>query len=321
MATTSAEGILATETHENEAFEASKEMTSALEAALATYVETNRPDDPLLMLEASPDETAAEEEIATAIARVAGIEDAVRRLAEAREQRLRDFGMASTISGAELNWLWHQWEARRDRRPETGEFWWSRTTSWVPQGLRGTWNAGAGGLVFEGQIQNDGGIWHLAVRGVSWFGLDRDRQPSPGRYLSAPSGILAGDLFGSISGSTAAMFTGGLVGKESQSDCVLSATQLLRDPGGRTLAYAATPPMTLFSMHSKDTQWSGARLPGTLQFPAVEIDIDANTPLIVAEVEVKLDLTLKDGANFRFGSMGAYSPTFHKANQWRLVRV
>jgi hypothetical protein len=302
--------------HENRKFKASEEMGSALDAAFARYMQAHQPDDPVPVIERLDGESDIEDRVVAAIARLAGIEEDFARFEDAHQDRIRTFMEPPRARNELLHWTWR---GIHDFMPGVGEFWWSRTNSWAPEPLKASWDKNAGAVVFEGNINNDGGTWNIPVRAVSWFGLDHDRMPTPGHYVSAPVGVFTGDIYGAIFGSTAAMFTFGAVGKESWAVCELTMTQTLRDAGGTVLNAATTvPAIELFSMHSKDAQWTSNTLPGMLHFPTLEIDVDTNTPLIVAELEVKLQLTLKDGATFRFGTLGGFSPAFHKANQWRL---
>jgi hypothetical protein len=198
--------------------------------------------------------------------------------------------------------------------PDEGVLTFAEIRTWTPTTLIGlsTFIDGTGAQ-FVGQLEYDNGDLFWDNTGASAvFALPTDRMPPPGRYTSAPTCDLTGDIMGfcGVNGP----FTFGDIWSKSW----LHTDQTIRNADGDQIANAHDVKQIVFLENSGSQDLK--MLPGSLFMPPVAFDLDPHQPLTVT-LQWLIDIQLEGDSLFRFGSLGGLMPTILRTSNWTLQRT
>jgi hypothetical protein len=319
-----------------ESAELSEDLTEALSAANDAYegrIGADAQDG--IVVHIGEAEREARARVAEKFVRLLGAEEDVEIINRETEQRLRNL-RDERLHGFKKSELRDSYSVLPPPPPPPGEgeLWWAETRFSLPSSLRGLygfWDDAAGGVRLFGLLEyDDPDLWQGSVRVVHRFGLDRDRMPTRGRYLSSPVSDLTGVITGYIGKHWWLADLG--LGSDHWSTADLGLTQTVW--GSQTVPGSVPPVIgvtqlgswsisrSMINLRSANSAgaWEHPALPGRIGFPTVEFSVDGKSTIVI-ELEMSLDLSLEGSAKFWFGDPNGLAAAFNRAYQWTLVRA
>ncbi|WFE57657.1 hypothetical protein [Micromonospora sp. WMMD712] len=194
-----------------------------------------------------------------------------------------------------------------------GELWWARTDATFPAGYQVEFKPD-GAHLFGNRIWSDGDLWKGSLQVLAKFVLDTNRMPGPGRFTSLPHC----ELFGKMTGAT------GWTWGDDWSKCWLHVAQFVNGgPAGARIAEGHDHRNVFFISDSERLEVHD--LPGFIQFPRVDFNLDPHHPLIIT-LEIRLDFQMEGHSQIFFGSRAPGQPpvmrdALLRTFQWNLQRV